>query len=105
MRRTFKDKFWDVVIWVSLVIILIWVLLKSFGIIHSPLWVEMIPYYSGLSFLLGIVYKAGKIVETINYMGYDIKVLKNKFDSFENRFSKIEHEHDLCIQGKLKLHK
>ncbi len=101
---SFKDKFWDAVIWISLLIIFVWVLLKSFGIIHSPVWIEMIPYYGVLGFLLGVIYKAGKIVQFIKEIKKKVDLIGNKLDNIEDRFIKVEHEHNLCMQGKLNVH-
>ncbi len=104
MNRTFKDKFWDAMIWIGIFTILIWALLKSFGVVHSLVWIEMVPYYGLGVVFLGSMFKFGKMVEMINHIGYDVKILKDKFEIFENRFSKVENEHNLCMQGKLNLH-
>lgn len=75
-----KLKIWDVLLWLGAILILGWALLKSFGIIHSPIWVEMVPYLGvGIS-IIGGAYKIGKISEKID-----------KISSIKERFDKLEH--------------
>lgn len=91
---------WDILLLAVALAIIFWALLKAFGVIHSPVWVEMIPYF-GLGFaIIGAVYKSGKIIRGIEET--DKKV--NRILRFEERFSRIEHEHNLAMQGKLNLH-
>jgi len=95
-----KNKIADAVLIGSGLILLIWALLKSFGVIHSPVWSEMIPYFAGGTSILGIVYKWGAFNK-------DFEILKNKVErliKLEERFNKVENEHNLCMQGKLSVH-
>jgi hypothetical protein len=41
-----KRSFWDVLAWVALAFIIIWLLLKTFGIINTPLWLTYSPLYA-----------------------------------------------------------
>ncbi len=95
-----KITFWDVLIWVGTILILGWALLKSLGIIHSPVWVEMIPYFGfGIS-IVGGAYKLGKIMNSIE----DTQKKVSKLVVLEERFNRIENEHNLCMNGKLRIH-
>ena len=76
-----------------------WALLKAVGILHSPVWVEMIPYFSVGIGILGGVYKLGKIKQGID----ETKINVNKILVIEQRFNKIENEHNLAMQGKLNI--
>ena len=91
--------FWDIVILIGGLLILFWATLKSLGIIGSPIWVEMLPYFGiGASFI-GAAYKFGKLMRGIE----ETEDKVNRLVSMENRFNKVEHEHNLCMSGKLKI--
>lgn len=90
--------FWDILLIIVAFSIFGWALLKSVGILHSPVWVEMIPYLSGGIGILGVVYKLGKIKQGID----ETKFKVNKILSIEQKFNKLENEHNLAMQGKLK---
>ena len=82
--------FWDYLILIGISLILSWALLKTAGVINSPMWVEMIPYYGiGLAGLGG-AYKLGKIMNGVE------RLLK-----IEEKFSKIENTRNMCITGQL----
>jgi hypothetical protein len=70
-----KINFGDILLWLGVVLILIWVLLKSFGVIHSPVWIEMVPYFGiGIS-IAGGAYKLGKIMNSIEDTGKKVNKL------------------------------
>lgn len=82
--------FWDYLIFIGILLIVGWALLKSLGIIHSPIWVDMIPYYGMGLAALGGTYKLGKIMNGVE------RLLR-----IEERFNRLENTHNLCIEGKL----
>jgi hypothetical protein len=41
-----KYSFWDILAWIALASIIIWVTLKISGVINTPLWLEYAPVYS-----------------------------------------------------------
>lgn len=91
--------FWDIIIIIGALAILIWALLKAFSIIQSDMWVEMIPYFGGAFSIIGGAYKLGKIKK-------GIEETENKVDKIlkiNERFAKIENEHNLAMDGKLKI--
>jgi hypothetical protein len=67
-------------------------------LINSPIWIEMIPYFSVGIVLLGGIYKLGKIKQGIE--NTELKV--NKILSIEERFTRLENEHNLAMNGKIK---
>jgi hypothetical protein len=101
MSRRINLSFWDFLLYSGALLILGWALLKAFGVIHSPVWFEMIPYFGAGASLVGGAYKLGKIKNVI-------EVTEKKVDKLlviEERFKKIENEHNLCMDGKLNIHK
>lgn len=96
-----KLGFWDILIIVGTALILAWAILKALGFIHSPVWVDMLPYFGAGSAIIGGTYKLGKIMEGIE----DTKNNVEKILKIEEKFNKIENGHNLAMQGKLKIHK
>lgn len=91
--------FWDIVILIAALIILFWALLKAFGIVGSPVWVDVIPYFGVGLAIIGGVYKLGKIKKGIE----DTERKIDKILKIEERFNVLEHEHKLVMEGKLKI--
>jgi hypothetical protein len=91
--------FWDVVILIGALLILFWAILKLLGVINSPVGIDMLPYFGiGIS-ILGFVYKLGKIMRGVEETERKV----NKIATIENRFNKLENEHNLAMTGKLKI--
>ena len=91
--------FWSILIFLGALAIFIWALLKAVGMIHSPAWVEMLPYFGGAASITGLAYNLGRIKK-------GIEITDNKVDEIlkiEERFNKVENEHNLAMQGKLKI--
>lgn len=59
---------WDIIAWLVLFGILIWLVLKAAGIINSPVLVEFAPYF-------GAVYLAGWAMHKLDSAVEDIKEL------------------------------
>ena len=91
--------FWDVVMLFGAMLILFWATLKSLGIIHSPIWIEMMPYFGIGITLVGAIYKMGKIARGVEETENKVKDLIIVCE----RFKKVENEHNLLIDGKLKI--
>lgn len=89
---------WDVILLVAGLSILFWALLKAIGIIHSPVWVEMIPYIGAGTAVIGIVYNIGKVKKGIEET--DKKV--DRILSINERFSRLEPKHNLVMCGKMR---
>ena len=61
--------FWDALAWIALGIIIIWIFLKTIGIINTPLWLEYVPVYTA-------VYIAGWAMHKLDTVVGDVKGLK-----------------------------
>lgn len=83
---------WDIIAWIVLVLILIWLILKTFGIINTPIWLEYAPLY-------GAIYLAGWQIHKLETVASDVRGLK-KF-----RRATIQEINNLktnCIKNHLK---
>lgn len=88
---------WSWLIIAGALVILLWAFLKAFNIINSPVWFEMLPYFGAGASIIGGAYKLGKIKKGIEQTDEKVdKILK-----IEERFNKVEHEHDLVMCGKM----
>jgi len=94
-----KFDIWDIMILIGALLIITWALLKSFGIINTPAWVEMIPYFGAGASIIGGAYKLGKIKKGIE----ETQEKVNKILKIEQRFIKLENEHNLAMGGKLNI--
>lgn len=61
--------FWDILAWIVLFLILIWLILKGFGLIKTPILIEYAPYF-------GAVYLVGWAMHKLDIAVEDIKDLK-----------------------------
>ena len=84
----------DVIFWLALLTLVVWIVLKVAGYINTPAIVEAIPYISG-------VFIAGTVWQQFRSMQGDISGIKRVI----SRFMKVEHEHNLMMEGKLKVRK
>lgn len=80
-------------------IILFWALAKALGIIGSPTWIEVVPYFGIGATIIGGVYKLGKIKRGAE----DTEKKVDKILIIEERFNKLEYKHKLAMNGKLKI--
>lgn len=84
MRKKLFD-FWDWIILIGGLAIIVWALLKATGIINTPIWIQMVPYFSGGAVAIGAVFKAGKISQNIDTMGTDVTTLKSRTEDIDKQ--------------------
>ncbi len=80
-----KIKIYDIIFWTSLLVIAIWIVLKMFGVINSPVWIEMVPY-------LGLIFAAGSFYQSVRSMKLDISDFKLRMSGVELKTHNIEKE-------------
>ena len=66
----------DIMFWAGIIILVLWALGKSFGIINSPNWIEMIPYFTIAVTLSGAGVKLGRTLEKIDNMEKELNSLR-----------------------------
>lgn len=69
---------WDVIAWIVLILILMWLILKAFGIINTPILVEYAPYF-------GAVYLAGWQIHKLSVVASEVRELKKFKDATINK--------------------
>ncbi len=85
--QNYRFDFWSWVIIVSGLTMLVWALLKIFGVLKTPLIIEMLPYLTGASALLGVGIQTGKVLQRLNQVEEDVE--RNNRDIEKNN-SRIE---------------
>ncbi len=107
----YKLNFWDYVFYTSMSIVLLWIVLKSVGIIHTPFWLQYgLPassfvigvfalYYNLVKSITDMAIKTGnvekdveilkdtnkKIEKDIHLLKFDVNILKTKITLIEQR--------------------
>jgi len=74
--------FWDILAWIVLGLILLWLILKTFGIISTPVLLEYAPYF-------GAVYLAGRAMHKLDSVADDVGDLKRFKNETVNEINKI----------------
>lgn len=57
---------WDILAWIVLFLILVWLILKTLGIINTPLWLEYAPLYGAVYIAGWQIHKLGAVAEDVN---------------------------------------
>lgn len=82
-----KKNILDILFWLGMIILILWIIAKLFGIINTPEWVNLIPLIT-LAFLIGIFYQDVKIFMNQMYIRTDW--LKDKLNVHEKRLLNLE---------------
>jgi uncharacterized membrane protein YhdT len=90
MKR--KRTFWDTLSWIVLGLIALWLILKTVGVINTPLWLELAPLY-------GFLFVAGKAMRTLETVSDDVSFLKKDVRRVEKELTNNIHILELGISG------
>lgn len=113
MKQTFKVNpiIYDWIFWISIAVIVVWMILKAAGIIHSPAWQELLPYLGYAAAIAAFFLKAGAFSQKVDYIAKDLHEFKLEMHEFKNkteiRFDEVKaelHKHDnrlIRIEAKL----
>ncbi|MEK6807459.1 MAG: hypothetical protein AABX75_00355 [Nanoarchaeota archaeon] len=71
--------------WLGVAIIIVWIILKAAGVIHSPPWQELAPYF-------GAAVAFGGMISTIKQHGDDISDLKHEIKEVHNSMIHLDKE-------------
>ena len=77
MSRHYKFDIWDVIIWLSLIILSLYVIAKLTGLINTPDWVNLLPIIT-IIFFAGAFYQ--KVLAFMEKMDVRTNYLKNGLD-------------------------
>ena len=92
-EKKYRFDYTDALFWIGLLLMVIWVIGKLTGLIHSPEWIEQLPIIGAIVAILSIGLKAGRILQKLDYV-------IEKVDSFE-RITKDHEKHITIIETKI----
>ena len=92
---------YDWVFWISIGVVVVWMILKAVGVIHSPVWQELLPLAGGLAAIIAYSQKTGAYLQKIDHLDQDFHEFRSKaeinFDEikaelhrYDNRLIRIE---------------
>jgi hypothetical protein len=92
---------YDWIFWISIAVIVVWMILKAVGVISSPVWQELLPFAGGLAALAAYFQKTGKHLQKIDNIEYDLhefktdtkaefKEIRAELKTHDNRLIRIE---------------
>ena len=84
MPRERSMSFWDILARVVLIGIALWLFLKLFGVIQTPIWVEYSP-------LFGAIYLAGWGMHKLDRATDDIKDIKDDLKGMHSDIENLKH--------------
>ena len=103
-----KIDIWDVLFWIAMAVLILYIILKLLGIINTPEWINLLPFIS-LAFAIGVFYqkliifmdrmnvrtnyfKKGidKVSEDVQYMGEKMITIDSSLLKHEERLTKLE---------------
>ena len=105
MRRRLDG--WDYAFYFSLLIVVLWIILKSLGIIHTPFWLEYGVPLGGVA--LGVLTFYEKVFKNLFRLDSEVRVLKmevvhiNKdLEKVDSKVNHIDQELSL-VKGELSI--
>lgn len=82
-------KWVDIIFYIALIVFFVWIVGKAVGVIHSPAWVEMIPYGSALV-------AAGAMFEKLRNTSNKVEDIDRDVRGIDKRVVKIEE--NICLR-------
>lgn len=92
MKSKKELNIWDIIAWIVLALILVWLILKVFGIINTPIFIEYAPYF-------GAVYLIGWQIHKLESVASDVKDLKRFKNATIKEITNLKMN---CIKNHLK---
>lgn len=84
-----KDKIYDLIFWTSMIVILVWIILKAVGIINTPVVIQLIPYAGGI-FAFGVFFQVIKdLKDQMKEVKDDLKQINKRLIHVEVVVEKI----------------
>ncbi len=85
-----KEKIWEIVFYSSLSVVMIWVILKSVGIIQTPFWLEYGVPIAG--FVIGILSLYQNLTNNIKELAIDLAKISVKLSHVEKDVDVLKSE-------------
>ena len=86
------EKFWDLLAWIGFGITIMYLIFKAFGIINSPLTIDIVTIMGASIFIGRHIQKVEHISKNVINLNKKNNNLENKFSNLENNFSNLENK-------------
>jgi len=83
------EKFWDLLAWIGFGITIMYLIFKAFGIIHSPLTIDIVTIMGASIFIGRHIQKVEHISKEINFMKKDMSNVKKDINNVNNKINSI----------------
>ena len=85
-----KYKMYEIIFWISMSTVLVWMILKGVGIINTPVFVQLIPYAGGV-FAFGVFFQMVKgLKDEVKEVKVDVRDLKSEMSHVKIDVSQIK---------------
>ena len=92
-----KKDIWDILFWIAMLILIIYILAKLTGLINTPEWINLLPIIT-IVFMIGISYQ--KAISFMGTMQRRTNYLKQHLNNIENKL--IVHDERLLLLEKIR---
>src|SRR3989344_5579296 len=86
MYKRYKFDIWDVIIWISLIVLILYIVGKLTEIINTPEWINLVPVIT-MVFFAGALYQ--KVLAFMEKMSIRTDYLKNNLDKTNENITDI----------------
>lgn len=84
-----KIDIWDILFWIGMIILLGWIVLKLFGFINTPEWLNLLPLLT-IAYMVGVFYQ--KTINSFERLYIRTDYLKEKLENHEKRLFSLENK-------------
>ena len=89
-----KKDIYDVIIWIGMAILVLYIIAKLTGVINSPEWINLMPIIT-VAFIVGAFYQKaiifmGQMYKRTDYLKNNIDNINNKLSNHDNRLNILE---------------
>lgn len=95
MQKRGGMSFWDILARVVLIGIALWLLLKLFGVINSPVWIEYSPLFGAIYLAGWGIHKLDRATEDIKDLKDDFKVMKEDMRKVHSNIENLRHKQEI----------
>lgn len=97
MPKKQKIDIWDIIIWLSLIILIIYIIAKIAGLINTPEWINLIPiitlvFFAGAFYQKLLIFMEKMLVRT-DYLKKNVDNLNSQVKTINTRL--LEHDKKL----------
>jgi len=86
-KRDWQWTISKILIYGGIITIVMWALGKSFGLINTPLWIEMLPIFAGAITLLGFASSTGKFLQRMTHLERNMEKIEGRLEETRFQFS------------------